>query len=250
MTINIRQHFEKHNKLPALTEWLGLINSPELGAFNKEDNTKFDRLKILEETVGLPYDKPESINATEVLNNSPAFQEIMRRRANERCAVRLTPFDADKSRLRARGMSLKEYVNVWLPMQNVRFAEYRFDIIPQNTDILYSSILLINEYGILGEIIKGVHWQLTQGIYEKESPITYYFDFEKWFFYSISELGVNGWSRKPEKWNAGIENFIVRKLLWKFNMQTQKNSTKHNFKISFFLFNGHLEIIQINCRLL
>ncbi len=180
--LNLRQQFEKYNNLPALTEWLGQINSTELPIFNQEDNTKFERLKIMNETVGLPYDKPENIKAIEVINNTATFQEIMKRRANERCAVRLTPNDVHKRRLRARGMNLKEYVNIWLPMQNIHFEDYRLDILPQNTDVIYSSILLINDYGILGEIIKGIHWQLTQGVYEKEGPITYYFDFEKWFF--------------------------------------------------------------------
>ncbi|MBI5222635.1 MAG: hypothetical protein HY980_04035 [Candidatus Magasanikbacteria bacterium] len=185
--LNLRQQFEKYNSLPALTEWLNQINSPELSAFNYEDNTKFDRLETLNSVINLPYDKPESIEAIEVINNSPRFQEIMKRRANEHCAVRLTPYDTHKPRLRARGMSLRGYVNIWLPMQNIHFEQYRLDILPQNTDIIHSSIFLINEYGILGEIIRGVHWQLTQGVYEKEGPITYYFDFEKWFFSVLDE---------------------------------------------------------------
>jgi len=180
--LNLRNQYKKYTNLPTLTEWLRQINSPELASFNQEDNTKFDRLKTLNVLIKLPYDKPESIEVADVINNSPAFQEIMKRRSHEHCAIRLIHHDVSKPRLRARGMNLKEYVNIWLPMQNIQFEEYRMDILPQNTDIIYSAIVLVNEHGILGEIIKGVHWQLTQGIYDKGVPITFYSDFEKWFF--------------------------------------------------------------------
>jgi len=178
--------FEKYNKTPPLTDWLKRINYPDFEEFNKEDNTKFDRLDTLRKTINLMYDAPETIEAENVVKNHPNFREIMKRRANELCAVRLTPHVLTKTRIHARGLTLKEYTKTWLPSQKINFEDYKLDIIPQNTSMIYSAIFLVNDYGIIGEITKGIHWHLTQGMCEKDFVI-FYFNFENWLFSVMNE---------------------------------------------------------------
>lgn len=201
------KHFQHYNQTPPLTEWIKEIDDKNFAAFNAEENTKFERLEQLNKTINLPYGKPESIELKEVYKNTKKTQEIIQRRGEEYCAIRLTPHNKNKSRLHARGLKLNEYIKNWIPAQKIDPNQFRLDILPQNTDIIYSAIFLINDYGIIGEITKGVHWQITQNMCDNSSVI-FYFDFEKWLFSVIKE--TNKIDPGQEMLYAALEMLTVK----------------------------------------
>lgn len=169
-------------KMPSITEWMEQINLSDIENFRQEDNNKRDRLEILYQTTGLQYDRPEKLLARDISDRNEKFQEILTRRGDEKCALRLVPLKPHLPKLRVRGKTLRENI-LWFDQQNINIDEYKAEIIAHCDDTTYSAILMIDEDGIFGEIIPGPHWQLTQGIYEDESKIlTFKSDFKNWEF--------------------------------------------------------------------
>jgi phosphohistidine swiveling domain-containing protein len=56
------------------------------------------------------------------------------------------------------------------------------DFVPYPETPLWSTIFVVNNKGIFGEIIRGEHHQLTQGVHDEGKPITFSFDLHGWTF--------------------------------------------------------------------
>lgn len=164
----------------SLTEWfqrMGLVNSE---AHRKEDNEKRERLAVLNEYFGLPFDRPTQFPASELANSSPRFVEFLETRGNELCALRLIPLDPSLPKLRTRGASITESMK-WFAEQNVDAEKYRADFVPHPSDNTWSTIFVVNAYGAFGQVLAGPHNQLTQGFYtEGMEPITFSWNGESW----------------------------------------------------------------------
>ncbi len=163
----------------SLTEWLEKIGFRKTEEFRKEDNKKRKTLAILNRIIGLPFDKPIEFSATEINNNSSAFQNFFQTHQNELCAYRLIPNEENLPKLRMRGYTVSETLD-WFLRQNIDPNKYHVDIIPHSENYDWSTIFVVNKNGIFGEIIQGNPFMLTQGFYAKNKPITFAFDFENW----------------------------------------------------------------------
>lgn len=173
------------SSMPSLTEWMEKIGLSKSEEFRAEDNSKRDRLEILLQTIGLPYDKPERMSARDIVDKTEKFQDILDRKGDNKCALRLIPLKPELPKLRVRGKTLKDNL-VWFYEQNVNPDDYKIEVVPHNeTD--YSAIFLINDKGIWGEITKGRHWLLTQGYYGEYPPAFFSFDFKKWNFFRADD---------------------------------------------------------------
>ncbi len=180
-------------KMPSLTEWLEKIGHRDADAFREEDNKKRDRLEILYQTIGLRYDRPERVTAREIVTDSEYFQEILARKGDELCALRLVPIDPALPKLRVRGKTLRENL-VWFYEQTIDYDQYKVEIIPHPTESRWAGIFLVTDTGVIGELTPGLHWELTQGFYE-QPPITFFFDFTTWQF---SESNQSAFSTMQE----------------------------------------------------
>lgn len=167
--------------MPSLTEWMERIEYKDIDKFREEDNTKRDRLEILFQKIGLVYDRPERMLATDITNKTSVFKDIYNRKAKEKCALRLVPTKIGLPKLRQRGKTLEEYINNWFNTLVIDPNFYKVEVVPHSDDVLYSTIFIISDKGIYGEIVKKGHWQLTQGFFNEEL-INFSYDFKKWNF--------------------------------------------------------------------
>ena len=57
----------------SLSEWFELSGFKDTGKFKEEDGEKRERLKVFNEIIGLPFDRPTQFSATEIVNKVPSF---------------------------------------------------------------------------------------------------------------------------------------------------------------------------------
>lgn len=163
----------------SLTEWLEDIKHSDAALIRKEDNEKRERLKILNEVIGLPFDKPTQFEAIELRDNNKRFIKFLEERGEELCALRLIPKKGDLPKLRMRGKAIKG-AYAWFKEQNIVPNDYRADFVPHAPDSSWATIFIVNKHGIQGEIIYGGHHQLTQGFHDNVAPRIFRYDFKTW----------------------------------------------------------------------
>lgn len=186
-TMNQQHFFEKNY---SLTEWFEQIENYDVSSLRQEDNDKRERLKVLSEVIGLPTDKPYQFLATEVDESRPDFQTFLQKHGDELCAIRLMPFDPSLPKLRIRGESIRDSVE-WFKKQDIERERYKVDFVPHCNDTIYSTIFVVNEYGIFGELVCGAHSLLSQGNYTDENKFFFSFDFTSWTFSKEDHLLVD-----------------------------------------------------------
>lgn len=218
------------NKMPSITEWMEKINFANINEFRQEDNNKRDRLEILYNTIGLVYDRPEKLTALDIVNQTNRFKDVLKRKGDEKCALRLVPTIPGLPKLRVRGKTLKENL-VWFFEQNINPSEYKAEVIPHCDETLYSAIFVINDENVFGEITPAPHWELTQGIYE-QGPTLFNFDFKTWNFNKDND---------PEIKNIIVEAVSKLKIdnpdkISKLKNELQAEFTTNNYLKGYFEF--------------
>ncbi len=165
---------------PSLTEWFVAIGKKELSeALREEDNRKADRLETLFQTIGLPYERPVELSASDLAENSPRFQKIMQAKGNELCALRLVPRVPGLPKLRNRGLTLRECYDTWFRKQKINPEQYTVFICPHSETLLWSAIFVVQPHAVFGEIVRGLHSQLTHGDVAGQL-IQFRYDFHTW----------------------------------------------------------------------
>src|SRR3990167_893586 len=163
----------------SLTEWLDNIGHKDTGAIRKEDNNKRERLAVLKQVVGIPYDEQVKFEAVDLRDKKPAFVKYMKEHGDELCALRLIPKRDSLPKLRLRGETVAGVYD-WFLKQDINAEDYRAEYIPHSDDYKWSTIFIVNNHGIQGEVIRGPHYQLTQGFFDHGKPAVFKFDFKKW----------------------------------------------------------------------
>lgn len=165
---------------PSMSEWFaGIGDAQAVEEFRKEDNEKSKRSEILYQTIGVPYERPEKLEARELTNHSPRFQKILDERGNELCAIRLVPKKDTLPKLRNRGLSIRQCYTTWYLKQKINPNDYYAFICPHSEILKWSSIFIIGPEQIFGEIIRGHASQLTHGD-TIQKLLQFRFDFKKW----------------------------------------------------------------------
>lgn len=163
----------------SLTEWFEKSSHPLAEKIKIEDNKKRDRLQILNDIAGIPFDKPIQFKANDITNNSPDFSKFLEENKDRLCAIRLMPLDSSLPKLRMRGHTVSNAIK-WFEEQRIDPQKYVVDFTPHSESQVWSTIFVVNNSGIHGEIISGGHHQLTQGYYDQGKPIAFSFDFKEW----------------------------------------------------------------------
>jgi len=165
---------------PSITEWFAAIGEEkESEAFRKEDNGKVDRLEFLYQTIGLPYERPEKWEASELTDKTQAWTKLLTERGDELCAIRLVPKKEGLPKIRNRGQSISECYNNWYLKQDINPDDYYAFVCPHTPDLVWSAIFVVNQEAIFGEIIRGMAAQLTHGD-TTEKLIQFRYDFQDW----------------------------------------------------------------------
>ena len=168
-----------NQKQLSLTEWFAQIKHKDTELLREEDNSKRERLDVLSKIIPIKYDKPVKFKAIDFYNQIDEVKKFLNEHGEELCAFRLVPFNPELPKLRIRGKSAKESIS-WFMEQNIDFNSYELHIVPHETP-LYSTIFIANKLGIQGEIIRGLHSELTQG-YTTSQIMSFYFNFKNWIF--------------------------------------------------------------------
>lgn len=163
----------------SMTEWFEKIGHRKLAQLREEDYQKRERLKIINRITGMPFDEPRQFEATDIANNTPEFQTYVKEHGHEIVALRLNPKNAQLQKHRLRGKTVREMVD-WFHTLDINPADYKADFVPHADVQLFSTIFVVNKNGIFGEIIKGGHYQLTQGFYDKHKPVSFSFNWKTW----------------------------------------------------------------------
>ncbi len=174
----------------SLTEWLDDIKHKDAQAIRREDNDKRERLKELNEIIGLPFDRPTQFKAADLANKSPHLKQYLAEHGDKLCALRLMPKEDGLEKLRMRGKTVKGAYK-WFLEQTIDPAKYRADFIPHSEDSNWATIFIVNTHGIQGEIIKGGHHQLTQGFHEGNTPMVFRYDFKNWMIHPQNNTALN-----------------------------------------------------------
>ncbi|MFH1089187.1 MAG: hypothetical protein V1716_02065 [Candidatus Uhrbacteria bacterium] len=198
----------------SLSEWFEKNGHRDVAALRLEDNEKRERLDVLQKRIGLPFDRPYKFSAVDIANRSPEFLTFLAEHGQELCALRLIPSRPELPKLRLRGQTIEKVLD-WFAEQKIDPQQYRADFTPHSENYLWSTIFVINQQGIFGEIIRGGHHQLTQGFYDSGEPISFSFDFKDWRFSSLNEAAiqqVHEMVKKLKVSNPDDQAFLVREL--------------------------------------
>lgn len=214
---------------PSITEWfakIGEIN--ESKNFRKEDNTRNDRLDAFNKIIGLPVEWLLKFPAVDLKNLSSNFQKVLNDQGNELCAIRLVPKKNHLPKIRKRGLTLRSCYEDWFLKQEIDHNEYHAYICPHQQDLTWSIIFVVNKDLIFGEIVQGLHYQLTHGstIYPTYS---FQFDYKHW-----------KWSKKNVKAAKAVQKFIdFLKIVDKKKQNLLKK--EFNAKFTHDYLNGYFE---------
>src|SRR5690242_2553926 len=104
----------------SLSEWLQRIGHKDASELNREDNDKRERLGVLNEVIGLPFDRPTQFMATDLRDRTPKLTNYIEKHGDEHCALRLMPLagNDDLPRLRMRGKTVRDALT-WFDEQNI-----------------------------------------------------------------------------------------------------------------------------------
>ncbi len=164
----------------SMTEWLAAIGqAEESNAFREEDNRKAKRLEILFQIMGVPYERPEKLSARDLSDLAPNFKSILDERGQELCAIRLVPKKPELPKLRQRGLTIQDCYENWFLKQQIDPDDYDAFICPHSETLLWSATFVVNERGVYGEIVRGLHSQLTHG-YTENQLYQFAWDFDEW----------------------------------------------------------------------
>ena len=206
MVIGVKNRYDEfimnksvtNNYQPSLTEWLAAIGETEKAtAFREEDNRKTERLEFLRKTIQLPYRVPTVFSALDAFNYTSEFQTFLAEHGEESCAFRLTPQDHTLPKFRNRGLTAKCCYEDWFKGLEIDFSHYTLSIFPNEQDIAWSTIFVVSRDMVFGEIIPGVHSQLTQGE-TVQKAFQFQYDFHDW-----------QWSESNPEAQAEIEQVLA-----------------------------------------
>ncbi len=173
----------------SLTEWLEQIKHPLSQKIRQDDNNKRERMATIRSIIPFPFDQPVEMMATDIAEHSPAYENFLQNQGEMLCALRLIPLDDSLPKLRLRGRKARE-MESWFREQDINPSQYKAHFVSHAESYEWSTIFVVGEEGIVGEIIPGGHYQLTQGFHEQDKPLVFRFDFQNWFLPAGNETAV------------------------------------------------------------
>jgi len=226
------------HKQKSLTEWLEDIGHKDAAAIRREDNDKRERLKVLSEVIGLPFDKPVQFDGIDLADRSPALVKYLNEHGDDLCALRLMPKGDDLPKLRMRGKSVAGAYE-WFKDLNLDASKYRADFVPHEEETTWSAIFVVNNLGIHGEIMHGGHHQLTQGLHETDVPRTFNYNFKDWVIQPDDKTALDHLKILAEHLrvsNKSKQNVLVNKLGSNFSKDYLRGYFETTFSDEFGIF--------------
>lgn len=196
-------HLYKNPK--TFVQWLGGEK------YALENNSKPERLKILNDLIGLPYDKNYDFSINECKEISGKFVEFYKQYKKRLCVIRLIAKGSRESWQRIRGLTVEKSLE-WLKQRDLSNKNLFVQFALHSEKPLWSIIFVVNKTRIIGEIIRGGHYQLTRGLNETGVPMQFVYDYSKW-----------KWSAKDTEAEKMVKRFIGK-------VKTDNIKTQYNIK--------------------
>jgi pyruvate,water dikinase len=172
-------HAEEMANPRLLSEWFERARSARLEELRAEDSSKRDRLQLLQRTLGLPCNETVVVTLEEAMAKGEAMKALIERFGDRECGVRLNPIRPGIPQFRRRGFTLAEALQ-WCQSLNLRGDDYRLEISPHVSYAKWSSIFVVTNSGLAGELVQGGHELLTQGWSQQGDLVQVRFDGTEW----------------------------------------------------------------------
>lgn len=158
-----------------LGEWLNPADPEATAAIIEEDAVKRERLLKLNEIIGLPtpaytFIDPSVLDRPEDLRGY--FGEVDEEK--DRFAVAFLPKEEGGGVRRHRGLLLQDCFD-WALANRPDKGNYDFLVEPSYEQNEWSTIFVVDNEGVYGEVIEGQHFQLTQGAHITGTPSQFLF---------------------------------------------------------------------------
>ena len=227
--MDIKSYYERQI---SLSEWFEGLSYKSTTEFRVEDNEKRERLRFLKKEIGMPFDEPVQFEATDLSKKTHKFEKYFQKHSEEYCALRLIPKDPQLPKLRMRGLIIRKAYD-WFKEQEIDPTKYRAEFIPHSEKPIWSTIFIVNKNGIFGEIIRGMHNQLTQGFFDVNKPILFSYNFKK--------LALSVEDKEAEEELRRIIDYLYVKD------RNKQKAIQQELKVKFFknYFEGYFETISV-----
>ena len=164
---------------PSITEWMKHLNVPGTEKFQKEDFTKRDRLKILNQTINLPFLRATSIKPNTKKNIIAEISSLNERDKDGIYLFKIFPTNNSLGKIRLQ-KTLVQCID-WVSKTRIDTKKFRYELIKEPEKITHSAVFCIDEKGIWGELIKDHIIHFSRGTYKGET-LVFYYDYKKWHF--------------------------------------------------------------------
>src|SRR3989344_321422 len=154
----------------SMSQWMtamkehGIGHSERLQEAIEADLTKWERLKELNELIGLPIDKHTHFSATDVLSMTSNVREFFLQYKNARFSIKAEPLEDFKEQLprhRQHGITQQQCVDF---VRLLKPAPEKYAIsIWEYFDSTLSGTIVVSKEQIIVEAVEGSHSILTQG---------------------------------------------------------------------------------------
>ncbi|MDA1038128.1 MAG: PEP-utilizing enzyme [bacterium] len=204
-------------KQPSLSEWFRAIKHVDAEKLQREDVRKRDRLEVLRKKIGIDYDRVTSFPATDFYARTREVADFISAHGDDLCALRLVPHDATMPKLRTRGQTLIESLP-WLREHDVELDQYVVEFVEHSDTAKWSTIFVVRDDAIFGELVPGLHFQLTQGNTDNGS-----------YAFVRTKEGVWSWTRHDKEVEAHmadiLQSLLVSDLSMRSELKAELNST-------------------------
>ncbi|MDO8626399.1 MAG: PEP-utilizing enzyme [Candidatus Magasanikbacteria bacterium] len=178
---------------PSLAEWFERVGQTERAhELRHEDNTRTERFRELLKVITIPCDVPMVVGAEALREKSGPVAEYFESFGQEPCAIRLVPKRSGLPKLRSRGLFLNDCFKSWFLEQKISDPDYDAEIYRHSNNHAWSTIFVVGEQGVTGEIIAGQHNQLTSGEM-KTSPYHFWYNFTDLSFVPAAPPAAIDW---------------------------------------------------------
>jgi len=166
-------------KKGSLSTWFLDAKGKEEATFSKEDESKGERLNLLNSLINFPINSGLKMSVKEFLliDHESDLKILEKPLTQVDLGVRVIPgSDSDKI-MRLRGKKYDE-IQIWMTKESLNENRMVY-ILPHVDNPTWSTIFVVNENGITGEAIEDAPHILTQGLESNSEIIQFFYDFDK-----------------------------------------------------------------------
>jgi phosphohistidine swiveling domain-containing protein len=170
-------YFQEHL---SLSDWLIGANIQDRDEIVREDATKRDRLRLLNQIIGLPIVPTTSLTTRDIIDQSDTYLALLSSAGDTPYAVRAVPRVGGLPVLRNRRLPVRDLVK-WLFSMGADLNSYdlSFEV---HIDPVAAALFVVGPKRVFGEAAHGGILQLNKGSLPDGRSLRFEFDYQRWHF--------------------------------------------------------------------